>query len=203
VAVEAAIVLPMVILLIFGMVEFSLLLRDYVSLTAATRAGTRLASAEAAAGGCNTAVYGATCVSTSVPAAAQDAANAMQRALSGVPSTSVNYVLVYKANDKGYPGATGSTVMPTSCSGVSNCVMFTWNVAAQQYRYNSGAWDSRTINACVNDVAQDSVGIYVKATHTWLTGLFGQTIGLSDRSVNKFEPLPSDSCKPGQPNAHP
>lgn len=38
-AVEAALVLPLIILLIFGMIEFSLMLRDYVAITSATRTG--------------------------------------------------------------------------------------------------------------------------------------------------------------------
>jgi Flp pilus assembly pilin Flp len=202
VAIEAALVVPLVIIMLMGIVEFSLLLRDYVAVTSAARAGTRLASAEPGAGQCSTTLY-PTCVPASVPALAQDAANGVQNGLTGVPATSIDYILVYRANDKGYPGAAGSTSMPSSCSGIASCVMFTYSTSAQGFRYNSGSWDSKTINACVNDAGQDSIGVYIKATHKWMTGLFGNTIGIGDRAMNKFEPLPQESCKPGTISPHP
>jgi hypothetical protein len=214
VAVEAAIVLPMVILLIFGMVEFSLMLRDYVSVTAATRAGARTASASADGGpGTCDPSPAPPCTPTSSPAVAQTTADAMAKALTGIPVDSINYLLVYRANGKGFPcaspvTATGcnadtNTTMPTSCSGYNSCVMFTWNPTKGAFRYASGAWDSTLINACVNDVAGDSVGVYLKITHKWVTGLFGSTMGLSDKAVMKFEPLPIESCKPGTITPHP
>ncbi|MDQ6641059.1 MAG: pilus assembly protein [Actinomycetota bacterium] len=214
VAVEAALVLPMVVLLIFGMVEFSLLLRDYVSLTAATRAGTRLASAEAGAGaGTCDPSPAPPCTPASSPKLAQDAADAMQRALTGVPNNSIDYVLIYRANGKGYPCASPSsstgcnadvgTTMPTTCSGYNSCVMFTWNATKGAFRYASGSWDSTLINACVNGAAQDSVGIYLKVTHKWMTGLFGSTISINDRSVSKFEPLSVETCSSTSMSPHP
>lgn len=211
-AIEAALVLPMVMLLVFGMIEFSLLLRDYVSITAATRAGSRVASASADAGpGTCDPAPAPPCTPVSSPKVAQVAADAMARSLTGVPTNSINYLLVYRANSKGYPCATpvvatgcnadtaAPATMPTSCTGYNSCVKFTWsptaNAGVGAFRYNSGAWDSTSINACVNDAALDSVGIYVKVTHKWVTGLFGSTFTLGDKSVMKFEPLPVESCK--------
>lgn len=202
VAVEAALVLPMIILLIFGMIEFSLMLRDYVAITSATRTGSRLASAAAGdgSGGCDSSIDGTGCVPASVPKVALSAASTMQNALGGVPANSVNYILVYKANSTGYPGGDGNSD-PTVCS--ANCVKFTWNPNANgtgkgAFRYSSGSWNSTSINACVNN--QDSVGIYLNVTHRWITGLFGTSMIISDRSVMKFEPLPTETCLP---NKHP
>ncbi len=56
VAVEAALVTPVVCLMLFGIVEMSLLMRDVVSASSSVRAGTRVASASAAAGKCLTVV---------------------------------------------------------------------------------------------------------------------------------------------------
>ena len=40
----------------------------------------------------------------------------------------------------------------------------------------------------------DRVGIYMKSTHPMMTGLFGSSITLSDRSVMDFEPLATQTC---------
>ncbi len=39
----------------------------------------------------------------------------------------------------------------------------------------------------------------MNATHPWITGLFGNGATIQERSVMQFEPLTSDSCKPGHP----
>ena len=51
------------------------------------------------------------------------------------------------------------------------CVGFVWRDSANAFRYDSGAWDSRTINGCVNE--SDTLGVYLRATHKAVVGLFG------------------------------
>jgi hypothetical protein len=198
VAVEAAIILPMVIMLVFGMVEFSLMVRDWVAVTSATRSGARVASASADAGPgvCETGITAPTCTPATSPAVAQSAADAIQKALTGVPPTSINYILVYKANAAGLPGT--STSMPDACP--VDCVKFVWISSQAKFRYAGGSWSSASINACVNE--QDSVGIYLNSTHKMITGLFGSSQTVADRAVMRFEPLPTDSCKSTSPNHH-
>ena len=50
IAVEAALVLPLLIAMMFGIVELSLMVRDDIAMTSATRAGARVAAAAAGAG---------------------------------------------------------------------------------------------------------------------------------------------------------
>jgi hypothetical protein len=213
VAVEAALVMPLLCLMVFGIIEFSLLMRDYAAISNATRVGVRTAATGAAAGPgvCETGPTAPPCTSASSPKLAQSAADTMADALTGVPPTSVDYVLVYEANSKGYPclnatscpNETGTT-MPDTCVGYANCVKFVWNLTTNSgspgFRYSNGAWKSADISACVNK--QDAVGIYLKVTHAWTTGLFGKTIGLADRSVAKFEPLPDTVCSSTAPVPH-
>lgn len=203
VAVEAALLLPVLVLILFGIVEVTLLLKDSVALNYATRQGARIASASADAGPgtCETGPEAPPCAPANTPALAQAAADAIQRSGSAMPKDSIDYILVYRANSKGYPGANGSTTMPASCAGVPSCVMFTWRDAQDAFRYQGGSWDSRSINACVNE--SDTLGVYMHVTHDSVTGLFGDSNDLEDRAVMKFEPLPEDSCKPGRPNPHP
>ena len=42
-----------------------------------------------------------------------------------------------------------------------------------------------------------SVGVIMNATHGWITGLFGNGVGIQERTVMQFEPLANDQCKPG------
>lgn len=203
VAVEAALITPLLILLVFGIIEFAFVMRDHVAVSSAVRTGARTASAAADAGQgtCEGIPDAPTCTPAGSPALAQAAADAIQRAGSAMPSDSIDYILIYKANDKGYPGADGSTAMPTTCAGVPNCVRFTWRDALDKFRYAGGSWASASINACINEA--DSLGVYMHATHKSLTGLFGDTFGISDHVVMSFEPLPHDTCKPGRLMAHP
>ncbi|MET1059025.1 MAG: TadE/TadG family type IV pilus assembly protein [Nocardioides sp.] len=203
VAVEAALVLPILVLILFGIIEYSLVFRDSLSITSATRQGARVASAAADAGPgvCETGPTAPPCAPAGTPALAQAAADAIQRAGSAMPKDTIDYILVYKANNKGFPGAAGNTTMPTSCAGYASCVMFVWRPSADAFRYQSGTWDSRTINACVNE--SDTLGVYMHATHDMVSGFFGQTKTLQDRAVMKFEPLPEDSCKSTRPVPHP
>ncbi len=118
-----------------------------------------------------------------------------------MPKDSIDYVLIYRANDRGYPGANGNTTMPTSCSGVPACVMFKWKDSADAFSYSSGVWASTSINACAGEA--DSVGVYLHATHQWVSGLFSKAVGVDDRAVSRFEPLPPDNCKSTAPFPHP
>jgi hypothetical protein len=202
-AVEAALITPILVLLVFGIIEFSFVLRDYQVVSSDVRAGARIAStgADAGPGTCEVYVGAPPCTSGNSPALAQLAADAIQREGSAMPPNSINYILVYQANDKGFPGANGSTAMPSSCAGVANCVKFTWqpNAAsgAGAFRYADGVWLSKNISACFPGNATwplNRVGVYMNATHKMITGLFGSSITISDRAAFDFEPLPTASC---------
>lgn len=204
VAVEAALVTPVLVVLVFGIIEFSFALRDYVAVSSAVRTGARIAStgADLGPGVCPTDLA-SPCTPSSSPKLAQEAADAIQRAGSAMPKDSIDYILVYKANDGGYPGT--ETAMPSSCNGISDCVRFTWRDAEDKFRYSGGSWDSTTISACFPGTAGsplDRIGVDMHATHKFMTAIFGSSIGLSDHAVMDFEPLPSDSCGPSAPHPH-
>jgi hypothetical protein len=197
VAVEAALVVPVLMLLIFGMIEFAFVMRDYAGVSSLVRSGARTASTGADHGRatCETGAAAPPCSPGSAPALAQEAADTIQRSGSASNPDQIQYILVYKANNKGYPGADGITTMPTDCP--ANCVKFTWRAALDQFKYTSGTWDSQTISACfpgTPTAPMDRVGIYIRARHGMMTGLFGASIGISDRAVMNFEPLATATC---------
>ena len=199
VAVEAALVIPILCLLVFGMIEFSFIMRDYATVASMSRSGARIAStgADHGPGTCETGTGAPPCTSTSAPALAQEAADAIQRSGAAGNSAIIDYVLIYEANLQGYPGLDGVTTMPSSCTNVPNCVMFVWRPTLSKFKYASGAWDSKSISACFPGSAlkpMDRVGVYMHAIHPMMTGLFGSSINLEDRTVMDFEPLPTQSC---------
>jgi hypothetical protein len=188
-------VTPLLVLLVVGIIEMSLFMRDVVSVNSSVRAGARMASVSAGAGPgtCPTSPVIATCSPASAPALAQVAADAIARAGSAMPKDSIDWVMVYEAGTNGFP--VGHSDL--TCS--SNCVTYSWNDTANKFQYQSGSWNTTAqVNACVNDPNRDSIGVALRAQHGWVTGLFGDDIEITERSVMQFEPLPNDQCAPGQ-----
>ena len=195
VAVEAALVTPILFMFVLGIIEMSLLMRDTVSTTSAVRVGGRVASVSAGAGPgtCAASASPPPCSPANTPALAQAAADAIQRAGSAMPKDRIEYLLVYRANSGGYPMPSGNTSL--TCS--TDCVRYVWDAGLKKFRYASGTWVSTTINACVNHSNRDAVGVAMVANHPWVTGLFGDGMQLTERTVMNFEPLPSEQCMPG------
>ena len=177
VAVEAGFIFPVLVLILFGVVEFSMLLRDHVALTAATRSGVRTASAlprEMTAGSA--------------------AALAVDRAGTAMPMSIVEELWIYKANTAGYPGANGVTSFATCPT--NSCNTYAFDSGTRSFVQTSGSWDYRRVDACVG--TSDSVGIYVRARHSMVTGLFGVGMDIGDHAVMRFEPIPADQLAAGQ-----
>lgn len=186
--IEAALLVPILLILMFAVLEWGLMMRDTLSVTESARVGARTASALPR--------------QTDFTATTVDA---IDRAGSALPKSQVVEVLVYKANDQGYPGPNGATTM--SCSGYeSTCDRYVWDNASGSFVLSpSGtAWNPRSgvgtpgnVNACPAGQGgpPDSVGVYVEAVHPWVTGLFGSTRVLRDHAVLPFEPMPVGVCQ--------
>jgi Flp pilus assembly protein TadG len=174
--VETAILVPIVILLTFGLIEFSSAYQSSAVAASTVRSAARTASAEAMLSGYAT-----------------DAAAAAATALKTVPADEPVEMWIYRANDKGYPGANGNTSF-SSCA--TQCISYPWDVATRSFNTASpggSGWVSTTQKAC-SPSDWDSVGVYVKLRHKFLTNLFGTTIDLTDHAVFRLEPAPTQLC---------
>ena len=195
-AVEFALVASLLLILVFGIIEFSLVMRDSLSISSAVRTGARVASAEAGAGMCTP---GTPTCPVALPNLAQDAANAVQRAGTAMPKDAIDELWVFRANAAGLP--IGATSMETAtCS--TDCIRFRWVDANDRFTYQSGSWNSKNIAACVGTNPDgtskaDGIGVYIKATHNFLLPLFGSSLTLRDRTAMNFEPLANFQCKSG------
>ncbi len=197
-AVEFALVSLLLFTLVFGIIEFSLLMRDNVAVSSSVRTAARVASAEAGSGPAScptTPSPPPPCSPTSAPKLAQDAADAIQRAGTAMPKGNIDELWIYKANAQGLPPGSTTTIAAAACG--SNCVKYIWVDANNRFQYASGTWTSTTINACVG--SSDAVGVILKATHKYLFGMFGTTQAMADRAVMQFEPLPNAVCNGNDP----
>ena len=186
---------PLICLILFGIIEMSLMMRDAVSVNSSVRVGARIASVSAAAGPCT-----APCTAGTAPALAQAAANAIQKAGSAMPKDSIERVLIFEAQGTaGLPIGKTAPWADRTC-GPTNCVTYIWDDPTDKFRYSTGTWVTSGINACVNHAQGMAVGVALVARHDWITGLFdadGSGFQLMERSVMQFEPLPHETCLPG------
>lgn len=208
-AVEFALVFPVVLLLVLGVMEFSLLMRDHVGVSNAVRDASRVASALPRQG----TVPGHKGASA-VPAVdeldwsfAYAASQVLTSSATAIPNSSIVDLWVYKANAKGLPeglssfdnvgGVPGCSTVPATC------VRYAWepdlvNPANSTFDFRSGTWDPASINACPNDPNAQAVGVFMRVAHKGLfQSFFNTTFNVSDASVVKFEPLRpgAGSCK--------
>jgi Flp pilus assembly protein TadG len=176
--VEAALLMPILILLVFGIIEFGMAFKDSLSVSSATRSGARTATAEP-----RTASY------------ATDTAAAVAKVLSALPSNGPQQLWIYKADSNGMPDSGNFTAQ------CNVCVIYNWDPTTRAWntsapvRNNWPATGTGGQNACSSTA--DSVGIWLKANHKMVTGLFGSAMTLTDHTVMRLEPMPSDQACSG------
>ena len=175
VAVEAALITPLLLVLVFAIIEFGFAYKDWQGVTSAVRAGARMASAE-----------------PRVATFAQDAANQVANEGAALNMANVTSLWVYKSGVNGYPVGQSSFA---SCPSTT-CVQFGWNSSTKAFAVASGSWASTSQNACQGDAAHDSVGVYMSVKNTSVTGMFLKNTQLTSRTVMNLEPIPlTTGCK--------
>lgn len=187
--VETALLMPLILLLVFGVIEFSFAFQSSAVLADATRAAGRAGSA---VGG----------EPDYVETIDQVASAALQRVPSGA---SPEYMIVYQANTAGFPGGEGdlSVDVYESCAGDGygdTCVALEWN--GDDFTVTGGAWDPATHERCEQPFDRIGVGIFMSFEP--LTSLFAPVLErevdgdpadpMIDHAVFVFEPLPQDDC---------
>jgi hypothetical protein len=168
VAVEAALVIPVLLLLIVGLLEFGLAFKDQLGITSAVRAGARIAAAE-----------------PRYANFATDAAAAVAKEGSAVDFSGVQELWVYQADTSGHPVGAGGTF--NSCT--TNCVEFAYDSASKAFVESGGSWPASSQDACQGQ--QDSIGVYLKLKHAGVTTLIFTSLGLDSYTVMRLEPIPS------------
>jgi hypothetical protein len=178
--IEAAIVLPLLLILVFGALEFSMAFNQSGTLAAAARAGARTASTLA-----------------KDPAYAVKAANAVAAALQTTGPTQVDEVWIYKVA----PGS-GSGPVGGSFPGCSDCVGYRWVPATRSFDTSNpmgSMWPANAQNACpdISNDTPDRIGVYVRGHHDFVVKIFGATRTLTAKTVMRLEPyVGTGVCEP-------
>jgi hypothetical protein len=173
VVVEFAILLPLLVTITFGIIEYSSAYHDSAITADATRAGGRVGSAMSTNASYTTSVV-----------------QAVNSALTTLPANAPQELWIYKANTNGYPGSGNNF---SSCA--ASCIRYQWNSAAKAFdmsRPSGGGWPASSQQVCTQPF--DEIGVYLKVNHAFVTGLFGANITLTDHSVFRLEPVPMSLC---------
>ena len=178
-AVEAAIVTPVIMVLLFGIIELGFVFKDYLAVAGAVRAGVRTASANP-----RTANF------------AQVAANKVAQTGGAMNFSDVQQLWVFKVDP-----TTNQTIGFSNYSDCNYCVKFRWDSGTKAFVPITGGdtWPSTSQNACSLSIGGplDRIGVYLKLKHDPFTGLVLQTIYISEASILSLEPMPASSgCKP-------
>lgn len=181
--VEAALILPVIVLLILGIMEFGLVFTSYSTTTASSRSGARLAATAYSQAGTSTSAQNS--AATQIAAATAADLQVLNNAVPvGMAIYEVNPSSTTGAPYGGYPGAN----MSGGCT--SSCIKFSYNAATQTFTKTSGSWTDA--DACGTTV--DSIGVYVQTRHTYISGILGSTRDVDGHTVMRLEPLPADQC---------
>jgi Flp pilus assembly protein TadG len=177
--IEAALVLPVLVLMIVGIIEIGYLFRSATIVNTSSRNGARLVSAQ----------YGAATTTASEDTVMDNVALTVEKDLTSRASVDTPVALwIYKAKADGSPQSGNFT----TCG--SSCYTYTWNAGTGHFTRTSpsGSWTDAV--AC--GLTHDSVGVFVRATHTpvGFTNAFG-TFTLAEHTVMRLEP--SGSCPGG------
>ncbi len=180
VAVETAAVSLLLIIILFGIVESSFLFKDWISVSAAARAGARMGASQPRS-----------------HSFAQDTADQVASAVSDLDPANIQEVWVYKAAVTA--NTTTSTNKPfgfTDFSNCSVCVKYVWSASTKSLTQSWGNWPWASQNACAGDSARDSLGVYVKYRHTSPLRFFFNNLTMSESAVMWIEPTSAAICKP-------
>lgn len=161
--VEAAIVFIPLCVVLFGIIEYGFIFKDSLTLSSATRAGARTASAEPQA-------------STFL----SDTVAAVTRAATAAKFKNGDTLWIYEADTDGTSKGAGDP-----CS--VDCVRYTWNGSA--FASPVGSWPAGNQAACLGVAGgMDSVGVKLRLSHDAITGFF-QDMTLTERTIMRLEPL--------------
>ena len=176
--VEAAITAPLLFALIFGILEYAFIFRTYLTVGAMTNDGARAATA-----------FGRD------PLSDRDAIDLIRQAGSVVNEERIDYIVIYRA-------ATPNAV-PTGACQAGTPVTGECNVYRPSDWADEGAWTAK-FGCDPTDLDRyycpssrlttvdnlGFVGVYVQVEHEMVSGMFGETVGIEDAVVGRFEPDP-------------
>ena len=179
--VESALITPVLLLFVFGIFEFGFAFRDYLGVSNIVRDAAREASVAGNAADADYRIL-----------------RAVQRAGAALPDDAIDRLIIFEATDAtSTPHADclgGTSRGPT---GTQRCNVYDFSdflLPEAEFQCDPLAPlpdPDRFYCPSDRDVLVgnlDYVGIWVQVTHTYITGLFGDTVTFTDQIILKLEP---------------
>jgi Flp pilus assembly protein TadG len=193
--VEAAIILPVIVLLTFGAIDFGIGFNQKAGLDSAGRAGVRLGATDTIADNATATVTanGTIAANTQIGFDAGQAVNAAFSQVESKPQL-INMYVFRSTFNVGTGTWTPSSVTSAAQCG-TDCIQYSPRATdrTQFDLYNTGSvgtWPAGTNfserSACTLNA--DRVGITIIADYRFLTGLVGSTVRLTSTSAAQLEP---------------
>lgn len=184
--VEAAIVFPLLMLLLFGIIEYGLVFKNGSTYSASTRSGARSGAA-----------------SSRMPGFHDTVARAVESTIADASGSSPRTLYVYRADP-----STGNPWGGQTYETCVDCFEYGWDgsrPAGQRWVLDGTAhnpWTYDEQRACGN-ASTDVIGVRVEGSHAFITRMFPPgRVELRERSVMRLEPQSSISgsgCEPTTP----
>jgi hypothetical protein len=172
---------PLLMLFIFGIFEFGFAFRDYLTVANATRDGARAASV---AGNLGSGDYRMLL--------------SIQRAAAALPDGGLDLIVIYRAtgpNDDVPAGCAAGTPSSNVCNVyTASSLLLDQSQFGCQEMVLGDPVDSPDRFWCPRDrevstgTGLDYVGVYIRSSHDYITGLFGNSITFEDQMILKVEP---------------
>jgi hypothetical protein len=179
--IESAVVTPVLLLFVFGIFEFGFAFRDYLAVANSTRDAARAAS-----------------VAGNVRDADYRMLRAIERASAALPDGAIERIVVWEAtgpNDAVPSGCAGGTPQVNVCNvySAADLTVPEINFGCQEVALGDPVdspdrfWCPSTREVSVG-TGLDFVGVYIRITHDYITGLFGDSVVFEDQMILKVEP---------------
>lgn len=176
--VEAAIVTPVLLLLVFGLFEMGLLFRDYLGATAAASDGARTAS-----------------ISADDPRADWQVLQSIKRTSAALPEDSLKRIVIFDAGsdpanllDPQAGCLSGSPAAGSMCNAYTPADWDTYD--ADKFECDGlvpePVWCGKDRTS--SDTAPSYIGVWMLVTHKYVTGFVGDSIDLTPMTVYRIEP---------------
>jgi Flp pilus assembly protein TadG len=190
VLVEAVIVIPILMMITLGIIEYGSAYQQDAAVAAASRAGARVASA------LSKQPFGVTALSTD---AGYTTANAVAAALQSVGAATPVQMEIWRVE----PG--DATCAPPSFTGCAYKVNYQWSTTNKNFTIVASAtsWPANKQYACVSGTdatdpgataGPNQIGIWVQMTHKAVTHLFGGNKTLTGTTIMRLEPDVNSDC---------
>lgn len=181
---EFALFAPVLVVLAMGLLEFGLAFKQANTLRTATRSAARAGSNTFAGGGNGS-------------DADLNILLSLKAGTSSVAAADIERIVIYEASSS-------AGTVPPSCSGYApanglygspggaNCNVYTGDFLAAltpvwSDAYDDG-WEPETARDVDSDGGTDYLGVWIQTDHSMLTGIFGDSLTLTDQTVMRLEP---------------